>query len=130
MPQFSNKSKELLSTCDEKIQEICSLAIEIMDFTIITGYRGQAQQDEDFTAGRSKLKWPNGKHNSMPSRAVDIAPYPIDWNDTARFYVLAGIMLSIAHSRAIALRWGGDWNGDFNLKDNIFKDVGHFELLD
>jgi len=26
----------------------------------------------------------------MPSDAVDVAPYPIDWNDKERFYYFAG----------------------------------------
>ena len=129
MPQLSDKSKLLLSECDVRLQGICESAIEIMDFTVITGHRGQAEQDADFAAGRSKLKWPNGKHNSSPSMAVDIAPYPLDWNDLPRFYLLAGIMQAIAHMRGIGLRWGGDWNGDFNLKDNKFQDIGHFEII-
>lgn len=128
MPQLSEKSKLLLSSCDVRLQEICNLAIEIMDFTVITGHRTKEEQEKAFLGGKSKLKWPDGKHNQMPSMAVDIAPYPIDWNDTARFYLLAGIMLGIARQRGIKLRWGGDWNGDFNLKDNKFQDVGHFEL--
>ena len=35
--------------------------------------------------GRSKLSWLESKHNCEPSRAVDIAPYPIDWDDRERF---------------------------------------------
>lgn len=129
MPAFSEKSKQLLAGCDTRLQTICSLAIQVMDFTVITGHRSKEEQDKAVAEGNSKLPWPQGKHNSMPSMAVDIAPYPIDWNDSARFYVLAGIMLGIAATRGIKLRWGGDWDSDFNLKENKFDDIGHFEIV-
>lgn len=128
MPEFSQKSKELLATCDVRLQEICNLAIKVMDFTVITGHRNQQEQDAAFAEGQSKLKWPDGKHNKMPSRAIDIAPYPVDWNDAARFNVLAGIMLGIASLQGVNLRWGGNWSGDFDLKNNKFADIGHFEV--
>jgi hypothetical protein len=28
----------------------------------------------------------------------------------------------------IELRWGGDWDQDFEVKDNRFDDFPHFEL--
>jgi len=28
-----------------------------------------------------------------------------------------------------ALRWGGDWNQNTHIKDEDFKDFGHFELI-
>lgn len=130
MPSFGQKSVDLLSGCDRRLYDVCSDAIKIMDFTIITGHRNQAEQDADFAAGRSKLKWPDGKHNATPSMAVDIAPYPVDWNDSSRFYVLAGIMLACAAARGVKLRWGGDWDSDFDLKENKFQDIGHFEIVE
>lgn len=128
MPRFSNKSKLLLSTCDSMLQDVCGEAIRIMDFTIISGHRSEKDQNKVFADGNSKVEWPDSKHNQYPSQAVDIAPYPIDWNDTARFYLLAGIIIDRAHLRGIPIRWGGDWDGDFNLKENKFADLGHFEL--
>ncbi len=130
MPKFSEKSKKLLSGCDARLYEICMNAIEIMDFTIITGYRGKDAQNKAFAEGNSKIKYPQSKHNIYPSRAIDIAPYPIDWKDHNRFVLLAGVMLGIAHEHNVKLRWGGDWSGDFNLKDNKFSDLGHFEIVE
>lgn len=130
MAKFSDNSKGLLSSCDARLQKICCRAIEIMDFTIITGYRTKEDQDKAIAEGNSKLPWPKGKHNKYPSLAVDIAPYPIDWSDTNRFILLAGIMLGIASVQGIKLRWGGDWDGNFNLKKNKFNDLGHFEILE
>ncbi|KKK66847.1 hypothetical protein LCGC14_2959950, partial [marine sediment metagenome] len=25
--------------------------------------------------------------------------------------------------------WGGDWDLDWNVRDNVFDDLGHFELI-
>jgi peptidoglycan LD-endopeptidase CwlK len=129
MPSFSQQSLQLLATVDRKLYDICSDAIKIIDFTVINGFRNQEQQTEDFTVGKSKLQWPNSKHNTSPSQAIDLAPYPIDWSDLSRFYVLAGIILACAASRNIKIRWGGDWEGKFDIKNNKFNDIGHFELI-
>ena len=99
-----------------------------MDFTIITGHRDKLTQDKAFNSGNSKLRYPHSKHNQYPSCAIDIAPYPIDWNDRGRFILLAGILFGVAESQKTHLRWGGDWNCNFILKDNGFDDLGHFEL--
>lgn len=130
MPSFSQLSLDKLATVDRRLYDLCTDAIKIMDFTVITGHRDQAEQDADFAAGRSKLKFPNGKHNASPSLAVDLAPFPVNWKDTSRFYVLAGIMLASAANRGIKIRWGGNWNGDFDLKGNKFNDIGHYEIIE
>lgn len=64
----------------------------------------------------------------MPSNAVDIAPYPIDWNDRERFTYLAGHVKMAAHMLGIKVTWGGDWNNNNEVKDNNFDDLPHFEL--
>jgi peptidoglycan LD-endopeptidase CwlK len=129
MPEFSNKSKELLVDCDGRLQKICNAAIEIMDFSVISGHRNKEMQDRAFIIGNSKVEYPHSKHNSLPSHAVDIAPYPIDWGDEDRFIFLAGIIIATAKTQGVKIRWGGDWNSDFNLKDNKFLDLGHFEIV-
>jgi hypothetical protein len=35
----------------------------------------------------------------------------------------------MASSMGIKIRWGGDWNGDWKVKDNHFDDLPHFELI-
>jgi hypothetical protein len=64
------------------------------------------------------------------SRAVDVAPYPIDWNDTRRFDHFAGIVVGIAHRSGVKIRWGGNWDRDNDLNDQNFNDLVHFELID
>ena len=128
MPRFSNRSKEALATCHPDLRRVMNEAIKYIDFSVLEGHRGQAAQDLAFRQGLSKLRWPNGRHNSKPSRAVDIAPYPIVWADTERFVLFAGFILGIASTLGIKLRWGGDWDTDWQVKDEKFRDYGHFEL--
>ena len=90
------------------------------DLTIICGYRNEEDQNEAVRTGKSNVIWPNGKHNSQPSLAVDAAPYPIDWNDKIRFYHFVGFVRGVASQLGIKIRCGADWDGDFDLKDQNF----------
>lgn len=127
MPSFSKNSLKLLATCDEKLQTLMKEVIKDYDFTVICGTRGEADQDAAYKAGNSKLKFPNSKHNSNPSKAVDIAPYPIDWNNVGRFKQLAQEVLRTAERLGIDIRWGGDFNCN-GKEDDSFVDLPHFEL--
>ena len=134
MPNFSQSSKEKLGTCNQKLQDICNVAIERIDFTIVEGHRDKEDQDAYYEEGHSGLKWPNSKHNYNPSRAVDVAPwipgFGIDWNDYSQFYLLQGILLGIAHEKGIKVRFGGSWNNDLIVRNNKGKlnDLPHLEL--
>ena len=131
---FSERSKTQLATCHPNLKLVLDRALSygIMDFTVLEGFRNQKDQDEAFRTGKSKLKWPNGKHNGVPSRAVDIAPFvnrTIPWDDTRYWYLLAGIILVAANECNIKIRTGWDWDGDLDLSDQNFNDLGHIELL-
>ncbi|GAF91804.1 unnamed protein product, partial [marine sediment metagenome] len=69
-----------------------------------------------------------GSHNSMPSKAVDLAPYPVDWKDAQAFVYLAGFVVGIGAMMGIRLRWGGDWDSDRQTDDESFRDLGHIEI--
>lgn len=83
------------------------------DFTVLCGWRGEAEQDAAFASGASKLKWPKSKHNVLPkSLAVDIAPYPVDWTDAGKpaFHDQRDEVLELAGEMGIRIRvisW--DW---------------------
>jgi peptidoglycan L-alanyl-D-glutamate endopeptidase CwlK len=139
MPNFSTTSADRLFTCDVLLRKIFNHVVEYHDCSILEGHRGQIRQDELFNATpqRSKVKWPDGKHNSQPSKAVDVAPYPIPknwgadhWKDKVKFYEFAAIVLYEAKKQNIKLRWGGDWDGDGDYHDQTFDDLVHFELLE
>ena len=130
MPKFSDRSLHRLTTCHTDIRRVLHKAIERgPDFTILCGHRDQEEQDKAFAEGKSQLRYPRSKHNKLPSLAVDIAPYPIDWNDLNRFRFLAGYVLGIAAGMDVGLRWGGDWDRDYEEKDERFRDMPHFEIL-
>lgn len=127
--RFSQHSEEQLATCHEDLQKVLRKVIERVDFTVLEGYRSPARQDKLFADGVTKARAGKSLHNRSPSRAVDLAPYPINWHRTDRFTYLAGYVVATAASMGIALRWGGDWDVDGELTDNVFDDLVHFELL-
>lgn len=134
MPSLGISSKKELATCVKDLQMVANAAIEIMDFTVLEGHRNERDQNIAFAKGASQRQWPNGEHNQKPSKAMDVAPWPIDWKNEEkaiqRFVLLAGIMLAVAHQKGIKLRWGGDWNRNFDTRDEKFRDYGHFEVVD
>ena len=130
MPRFGRKSKERLATCDERLQEVFNEVIQFVDCSVLEGHRSQERQDKLYDEGKTKVKYPRGRHNSMPSRAVDVTPYPVDWADRERQTLFAGFVIGVARAKGIKLRWGGDWDMDFQVMDNRFDDFPHFEIKD
>ena len=138
---FGRRSHSKKITCHKDLQLILDESIKVVDFTILEGARSQETQMEYFAQGKSKLDGVSKKSKHQVSdeqplsMAVDIAPYPIDWNDKFRFAFLAGVMKGVA-TRLLEdgkishkLRWGGDWDSDNNFKDQTFFDLPHFELI-
>ena len=128
MPRFGKRSISRLKTCDQKLQELFYEVVKHFDCSIIEGHRGEERQNKAYADGKSKVKYPNGKHNQNPSVAVDVAPYPIDWSDRDRFHYFGGFVLGVAKEMGMNIRWGGDWNQDTETKDNKFDDLVHFEI--
>ena len=128
MPKFGRTSKKRLVTCKEDLQVLFNEVVKHFDCSVLVGYRGRNEQDTAYESGHSKVKWPNGKHNKKPSVAVDVAPYPIDWEDRERFIYFGGFVKGCAFRMNLPLRWGGDWDSDTQLSDNKFDDLVHFEL--
>ena len=128
MPRFGRRSKERLATCHEDLIKVFNEVIKHVDCSIICGHRGEEDQNKAVATGHSHAIYPKGRHNKVPSIAVDVAPYPIDWEDTERFTLFAGFVLGIAKSMNINLIWGNDWDGDFETKDTNFRDYPHFQL--
>lgn len=126
---YSNNSAQRLATCCDALVQTFTAVIEQIDHTIIEGRRSALVQNEHFRTGRSKVQWPNSPHNEAPSAAVDAAPYPIDWNDTKRFYYFAGLVKGIGYRLGHRIRWGGDWDGDNDFQDQTFNDLVHFEYV-
>lgn len=130
MPAFSENSKKRLATCHPELQRLFNEVVIYYDCTVLIGHRGEQAQNLAFTEGMSLQQWPNSKHNSQPSLAADVVPFPVDWNDRRRFYHFAGFVMGVAKGLGISLRWGGDWDGDIDFKDQRLDDLPHFELVD
>jgi len=128
MPTFGVRSNKALATAHPDLQRLFKEVIKHMDCTVLEGYRDKVAQDAAVAAGKSKTPWPQSKHNSKPSRAVDVVPYPIDWSDKERFYHFAGFVRGVAAMLGIDIRWGGDWDGDADLRNQTFMDLPHYEI--
>lgn len=134
MPKFSARSMERFNTVHPQLRELLYEAIKFVDFTILAGHRNEEDQNKAYDSGKSTKRWPNSKHNSLPSEAVDIAPYfldppHLDWDDLAAFARLAGYIERIADEKGVKIRWGGDWNNNRRSKDERFVDMPHLEII-
>lgn len=129
MPHFSSHSLQRLATCDSRLVGVFNTVIQHVDCTVLCGHRNRQQQEEAFSKGTTRLHWPASKHNHVPSQAVDVAPFPIDWQNMHRFYFFAGYVLGTAKQMGIDLRSGLDWDQDFQTSDQILIDGPHFELV-
>jgi peptidoglycan L-alanyl-D-glutamate endopeptidase CwlK len=138
MPDLSDKSSLILSTCHPDIVKIIRTVVRGHDLKVIYGHRTEQEQRALYAQGRTEpgkivthKDWPNSKHNTSPSIAIDILPYPFkerDWKALSRFYYLAGHMKMTAFLFDIPLIWGGDWNNNNDFEDEQFRDFMHFEL--
>ena len=90
--------------------------VKHVDCSILEGHRNETDQNKYFEEGKSKLRWPNSKHNKFPSRGVDVAPFPIDWEDRERFKFFRGFVYGVASQMGIKLNKTIEW------------DLPHFEL--
>lgn len=134
MPSFSLRSQQRLLECHTDLQDLMNEVIKHFDITIIEGYRSPRDQEEAYRTGKSQLKPGQSKHNVHPSSAIDVAPWKstlphIDWNNLELFRFMGGFVLGIASQMKIKVRWGGDWDSDFDFKDQRLIDMPHFELL-
>lgn len=125
--KLSSKSEVRLSQVHPDLQKVIREAFNTMPFdvTVLEGLRSNERQAELFKSGASKVR--RSKHQD--GVAVDIAPYPIDWNDKNRFNEMAKHVLIASKSLGIPVRWGGDWNMNGDWKDESFYDGPHFELI-
>ena len=130
MPAFGTTSLGHLTSCHVDLQHVALIVVQTFDCSCIEGGRGQQAQDDAFAAGLSQVQWPHSKHNKRPSWAMHLVPYPLDWEDRDRFHYLAGFVRATALHLGVRLRWGGDWDGDWQTRDNAFDDLAHYELED
>ena len=107
-----------------------AMSFQVMDFSVIETIRTPERQEMLVQSGFSKTF--DSKHLKQSDgycHAFDVAPYPIDWEDTGRFYVLNGIIRAAASVENVQIRTGADWDNDGHVLDQRFHDLGHYELV-
>ena len=116
--KLGTRSLQNLSGVHPDLVAVVKLAITIteQDFTVIEGIRNINRQRELVKAGKSTTM--NSRH--ITGHAVDMVPWPVDWEDLERFEVVAEAMKQAAEELDIPIVWGGDWKS--------FYDAPHFEL--
>ena len=158
MYSFGKQSLQNLSSCSEELRRVAyrALGYGLMDFSVIEGHRDQHTQDKYYDMGVSKVKWPDGKHNSLPSKAFDLNPYDhrfkcgLIGNDiqvrhfmvtykmsmsdvrsyiTTQYHRMAMLISAAAKEEKVPMRWGGDWDRDNDILDQSFNDLAHFERI-
>lgn len=129
MPRFSKRSLTKLKDVHPDLVDVLNEAIKYVDFTVLEGARTMQRQKELKDTGKSKTM--NSKHliqGDGYAHAVDIAPWPIDWDDIGAFCHLSGIVRGIALMKDMDVRCGVDWDGDLKVSEHSFFDGPHVEI--
>ena len=115
---LGTRSRQRLSGVHPDLVAVVKRAIQIteQDFTVLEGIRNINRQRELFKAGKSTTM--NSRH--LTGHAVDLAPWPIDWEDLSRIELVADAMKQASEELNVPVIWGGDWR--------TFYDGPHFEL--
>ena len=122
MYKLSKKSQERLETCDERLITIVREVCKVMDITVLCGHRGKDEQEKAFNEGKSRAHFGQSYHNAFPSLAVDIAPYPINWDvNDPRWEIMCNLVLYIANRYRINVKLGRDFS---KLKDYPHIEIG------
>jgi len=124
MPRFSKKSLRQLDTCDPLLQYLFKEIVKHFDCSVIEGKR--SLEDQELLLKEGATKTLESAH--LTGKAVDVYPYPVDFEDRDRWHYFGGYVLGTARQFGIDVIWGGDWDNDTKTKDNTFDDLMHFEL--
>lgn len=122
-----------LKGVDETLVNIVKRAIEIseIDFSVLEGVRTLERQRELYAQGRTApgkvVTW-TMKSKHIDGKAVDLVPYPLDWDDLSKFDKISKAMFQAAKEQGVKLRWGADWDGDGKYREKGETDSPHFEI--
>lgn len=148
---LSQKSLDRMNGVDERLQRVVKRAIQLtkQDFMVLEGVRTKQQCMINYGKGRTiaecvakgvpaqyanpnaaKVTWLNDPFASkhVSGKAVDLVPYPVDWNDLKKFDAIAQAMLQAAKELGVPVRWGADWNSNGKPRERGESDSPHFEI--
>lgn len=123
---MTEKSLSRLNECHPKLIKLITEVNKRYPVQVSCGHRNKEDQDKAFAEKKSKLQFPNSKHNKKPSLAVDLIPDPdnnpatIDWNDTKEWQIMCHVVEQVADELEIEIRLGRDFK---------FVDLPHVELI-
>lgn len=140
---LSQRSLNTLTGVDDRLVQVVKKAIQItnQDFLVLEGVRSKEQMMINWGKGRTieqcakwgipskyakpslaKVTWLNNPFasNHASGKAVDLVPYPVDWNDISKFKAISIAMKDAAKELNVNIEWGGDWQKS--------KDYPHFEI--
>ena len=152
MPSYSKTSKRNLATCHPDLVVLFNYIIQYVDCSVVYGQRTPEVQFGLYKKGREFINgkwvktgniWTNcdgyekkSNHNMEPlSHAADVIRYPVDWEDYERMRHFAGYVLGWAAALREAgeieheIVCGVDWDGDFDLDDQSFLDLPHYQIV-
>src|SRR5690606_4368547 len=103
---------------------------------VLEGVRTPQRQRELYAQGRTKpgpkVTWTLTSNHFKQAdgfgHAVDLVPYPVDWNTPAKFDAVSKALLAAADELSVKLRWGKDWNQNGRPGEKGETDSPHFEL--
>lgn len=140
---LSKRSLASLEGVDARLVSVAKRAIQItkQDFVIIEGLRTREQMMINYGKGRTaaqlavhgipasyakpneaKVTWLNDPFasNHASGKAVDVVPYPVDWNDISKFRTIYEAFQKAADELGVKIKWGGHFQKN--------KDYPHIEL--
>lgn len=131
--KLSKTSLSRLAGVDETLVNVVKRAIEIskIDFSVLEGKRTLDRQRELYAQGRTtpgKIVTWTMKSKHIDGKAVDLVPYPLDWEDIKKFDLIKDAMFAAAKEQDVNLRWGADWDGDGKYREKGEYDSPHFEI--
>ena len=133
------KSLSRLHGVHPDLVAVVKRAIEIttQDFSVLCGVRTVNEQKELYAQGRTKpgniVTW-TLKSNHFASadgfgHAVDLVPYPVDWETLSKFDAISEAMMRAAEELGVTIRWGADWDMDGLVREPGESDSPHFEIV-
>lgn len=145
---FGARSLARLEGVHPKMVAVVKRALEIMnewtragkpatDIMVLEGVRTPARQQQLYAQGRTKpgqiVTWTLTSNHFVNKRtgyghAVDLVPFPVDWNDLRKFDLMAKAMFQAADELHTPIRWGADWDRDGKPRERGETDSPHFEL--
>jgi len=133
--RLSQRSLRRMEGVEPDLVNLVRLAIERtpVDFGVawMGGMRTPEEQNQLFKDGYSTKDGYEKLSKHQFGEAVDLQVFVggSAVQSEKMQYIVAGVMFSCAAELGITLRWGGDWNMNSDIRDNVFNDLYHFELV-